>query len=142
MAFRQKSHWDYSDDQFLEKFISGSLNPGLFSHEAHIRLAYIFISRIGEERAIDETCSAIKGYVDHLKIEGKYHETITVVAVKLVAKAMRDQSYDDIRAFLDSNPDLINRFKEIVQSHYSFDVFNDSSARAQFVEPDLLPFSH
>ncbi len=140
MAFRQKTHWDYSDEEFVEKLVSGTLNPGLFSHEAHIRLAWIFISKSGEEKAIADTCAAIKGYVDHLKIKGKYHETITVAAVKLVAGAMRTHNYAGVRDLLAKNASLLHHFKESVQRHYSFDVFDDPRARDQYVEPDLIPF--
>jgi hypothetical protein len=47
------SHFELSDELFEEQFQNCQLNPALFNHEAHLRLAWIHITKYGIDKAIE-----------------------------------------------------------------------------------------
>lgn len=134
-------HYELNDDQFEQQFKSRQLDPAIFSHEAHLRLAWIHITKYGLEKAIENICAQLFGYVEKLGATNKYNHTVTIAAIRAVnhfaAKSVADNFSDFIREF----PRLKTNFKEIIRTHYSQDIFHIVSARRQYLEPDLLPFS-
>ena len=79
-----KSHFELSDLEFKIQFENCVLEPSLFSHEAHIRLAWILIRQYGVEDAIIRIKGQLKQFVKHLGAEDKYNETLTIAAMKAV----------------------------------------------------------
>jgi hypothetical protein len=47
MTKRTEKHLDLSDNEFEKQFINCELSPDIFSHEAHLRLAWINIKKMG-----------------------------------------------------------------------------------------------
>ncbi|MBN4077552.1 hypothetical protein JYT25_00200 [bacterium AH-315-C20] len=131
---------ELSDDIFEEQFRTCQLDPVLLTHEAHLRLAYIHISKYGEARAIQNLCLQI-GVFDRTHGEGiKYHETITVVAVKIVQHFMNRTSAVNFDGLLKEFPRLKTNFKDLINQHYSLDLFKHPTAKIEYLEPDLSPF--
>jgi len=135
-----EKHLDLTDDEFEEQFESCELLPTLFSHEAHLRLAYIHIKKYGEERAIENVCNQLVAYVNHLGASGKYNTTLTVAAIKAVYHFMLKSTATDFKGFIAEFPQLKFEFKRLMQCHYSFDIFNSQEAKTKFLEPDLISF--
>lgn len=133
-------HLDLADEEFLDQFKSCALSPELFSHEAHLRLAWLLIDKHGLELAIDQVCSQIENYVDHLGARDKYHKTLTVAAVQIVNHFYVQSESTNFIDFILENPRLKTSFKELIDSHYSSEVYHLEQARAKYFEPDLLPF--
>lgn len=128
------------DTEFIEAFESGTLNPQLFDHEAHIKLAWVYLKLYGEEEAIAKTRMAIRNF-DLLHGDGtKYHTTLTVASVKAVHHFMRKSKATTFERFINEYPKLKTSFKTLLSLHYGSDIINDKIAKAEFVEPDLLPF--
>ncbi|WP_421763091.1 hypothetical protein [Ekhidna sp.] len=137
---RIKDHWQYSDEVFEETFESFRLKPGMFSHEAHLRLAYIHIKKYGARQAEQNMCNQIKGYAESLGVYDKFNKTVTIASVKAMNHFMQKSNADNFKGFIQEFPRLLTHFKEILGQHYGFNVFADQRAKREFVEPDLLPF--
>ena len=109
-----------------------------FNHEAHVRLAYIYLATSGStDAAIDCMRKTLLGLLGHAGIDPsvKYHETLTQAWMRAVAHFMsRTRAADSAADFLDQNPQL--RDAGIMQSHYSPSLLFSEEARAEFVEPD------
>lgn len=135
-----KDHFQYSNEQLEQLFEDCTLPPEYFSHEAHLRLAWIHIRRYGVEQAIANITTQIKAYATSLGAAQKYHHTVTVAAVKVVEHFMGRSDSDDFAALIVEFPRIKYQFKELLFSHYSVDIFALESARFQYLEPDLLPF--
>lgn len=135
-----KSHFELSDTQFEQQFESCTLDPNLFNHEAHLRLAYIHIQKYGQEKAIAKICNQLQVFVAHLGASDKYNATLTVAAVKAMYHFMKRSAANNFKAFIVEFPQLKNDFKKLMQSHYDFDIFNSPKAKSSFLEPNLLPF--
>ncbi len=54
-----EKHVDLTDAEFEDKFKSCELKPEIFSHEAHIRLAWIHVMKYRVEAAIQTICSQL-----------------------------------------------------------------------------------
>lgn len=129
-----------NNSEFIQAFESGTLNPQLFDHEAHIKLAWIYLKMYGEEEAIAKTCKGIRNF-DLLHGDGtKYHTTLTVASVKAVHHFMQKSKSTNFEDFIVKFPRLKTSFKELLDQHYGEDIVNNKKAKVQFVEPDLLPF--
>ncbi len=135
-----KSHFELNDTQFEQQFKSCELDPTLFNHEAHLRMASIYIREYGHDVAIKNVCDQLAAYVSHLGAHDKYNTTLTVAAVKAVYHFMQKSEANDFIGFITEFPQLKFEFKRLMQSHYDFDIFNSKKARKTFLEPNLLPF--
>lgn len=134
------NHFDYSDEEFLSLFKSCRLNPACFSHEAHLRLAWIHIQQFGLQRAEELVAEQIKNYTRYLGAEEKYNETVTVAAVKAVHHFMQGSDNSNFESFIAQNSKLNTNFKDLLFQHYSINIFDNVRAKSTFLTPDLLPF--
>lgn len=136
-----QNHFQLSDGQLECSFQDCSLLPPLFSHEAHLRLAWIHIRRYGIQQACDNLCQQIKRFDETHGDGTKFNTTVTVAAAKVVYHFMQKKSGTNFQDFLSSHPRLSSQFKVLIHTHYGFDIFNHPEAINQYLEPDLLPFS-
>lgn len=136
----QKNHFSLSDAEFKRQFQNGSLDPILFGHEAHLRLAWIHIHHYGLEIAIDTVCTQLFTYVVQLGNKDKYNKTLTIAAIKAVHHFMQKSVSAHFMAFMQEFPRLKYHFKDLMDCHYGFDIFNSKEAKSTFLGPDKLPF--
>jgi hypothetical protein len=72
------NHKISSDDKKFKKWVEDCDIPvGDFDHRAHVRLAYIYLSKNNIEISVDmvrETLMRLLRY-NHIEPDGKYHET-------------------------------------------------------------------
>ena len=135
-----EKHYQLSDSEFLQQFKDCSLPPSVFSHEAHLRLAWLNIYQEGLEKAEKGIQEQIENFVAHVGAQSKYHKTLTIAAIKAVGHFMEKSTTDNFRDFISENLELKTDFKSLINSHYSFDIFSSEEARTSYVEPDAIPF--
>jgi hypothetical protein len=135
-----QSHFNHSDLEFLRLFTSCELNPEVFTHEAHLRLAWINIDKYGIESAENEIQNHLKKFVAHVGARDKYNKTVTIAAMKAVYHFMLKSDANNFKDFISEFPRLNHNFKELLETHYSFDIFNSDRAKMEFLSPDLIPF--
>jgi hypothetical protein len=135
------SHLDLTDSQFEQTFQTCTLNPELFTHEAHLRLAWIHVKKYGVEKAIENVNVQLLQFVDHVSARDKFNKTVTVAAISAVNHFINKSKSDSFVDFIQEFPRLKNNFKELLAFHYGHDIFKSEIAKREYVEPDLLPFS-
>lgn len=135
------THFDLSDSAFVQQLEACTLPPTLFSHEAHLRLAWIYIKTYGTEKAADTICQSLIQYVDALGARDKYNQTLTVAAVRVVSHFMNQSRADTFYEFIGEFPRLKSNFKALLGAHYQIDIYNSDLAKRTYLEPDRLPFS-
>lgn len=133
-------HQELTNEQFEQQFSDCTLDPTVFSHEAHLRLAWIHITKYGVEKAITNIRDQIKNFVKALNAEDKYHETVTIAGIKAVHHFIQHSKTDTFSEFIAENSQLLTDFKGLLSSHYTTDIFQSQEAKEQFIEADLLPF--
>ncbi|MAX79885.1 MAG: hypothetical protein CL843_06895 [Crocinitomicaceae bacterium] len=137
---KKENHFKLSDAEFELQFRNCTLNPADFSHEAHIRLAWIHIRQYGIEQAEKNIQTQLQQFVATLGATDKYHTTLTIAAVKAVYHFMLKAHATSFEGFITEFPQLKHNFKGLIEAHYSFDVYTSAKAKATYLSPDLLPF--
>ena len=135
-----EAHFELSDQEFEHQFKNCTLSPAMFTHEAHLRVAWIHIKNGGIDSAIDTICTRLMAYVDALGARNKYNKTLTIAAVRAVYHFMLKSKSEHFQDFIAEFPRLKYNFKELIGFHYGVDIFNSDLAKQAYLEPDLLPF--
>ena len=135
-----EKHFELTDEVFENQFTQCTLNPEIFSHEAHLRLAWININDHGIEQAEKKIQTQLQNFVEFVGAKDKYNKTLTIVAIKAVNHFMNQSKSDNFKDFIVEFPQLKTNFKQLIDSHYSFDIFNSEKAKTEFLEPDVLTF--
>jgi hypothetical protein len=89
---KMEPHYHLDDAAFETAFANASLDPSLFSHEAHLRLAWIHIHQYGIEQAIENICSQLMAFTKAVGAADKYNHTLTIAAVRAVYHFTRHTS--------------------------------------------------
>ena len=119
-----EKHFELSNTEFIQQFEDCTLNPELFTHEAHLRLAWIYIQKYGIETAIEVIRKQIQEYAISLGASEKYHETITVASIKAVSFFIKKSESKTFESFINENKQLKTNFKQLLATHYTTDIFN------------------
>ena len=121
----------------LEK---AQLDAELFSHEAHLRWGWLLLNGNDLQTAIELARKQLRQYVQSLGMDSKYNETVTTAAMLAIHHFRNRYPQQSFTEFIQKVPRLKNSFKELMNAHYSRDIFSSPDAKAMFLEPDLLPF--
>lgn len=132
------SHCFSIDDQdFKREFEACETLPERFDHQAHVRLAYIYLCESPVEEAAQRMKASLLAFLAHLGVdEGKYQETLTRAWILAVRHFMDpSKGSQSAEAFIHANPVLLDR--KIMLTHYSAEVLFSPEARQAFVQPDI-----
>lgn len=135
-----EKHNELSDTEFEKQFSSCTLDANVFTHEAHLRLAWIHIKKYGVDKAVENITSQLQNFVASLGASDKYNHTVTIAAIKAVYHFVLKSPTPDFRSFISENPRLKNNFRELLSCHYSTDIFKSEKAKKSYMVPELLPF--
>ena len=127
-----------TDTEFLEAFESCTLPEAQWTHEAHVRMAWLYLQKMPLSEAMPVVRQGIKRYNASLKKLLAYHESITQAFLHLISHRM--QCSGDRLSFVDfcnENPDLLDRTMTALLTYYRKETLFSQAARDGFVEPDL-----
>lgn len=124
------------DDTFLSRFEGCTLPESEWTHLAHVRVAWLYLSRHSPDTALRRVCDGILRYnTEVLNRPEKYSETVTVAFLHVVLGRMRTaESWDSFSTRID---DFLDPKSPILLSYYSQEMLFSDAARLQFFEPDL-----
>ncbi|WP_395145367.1 hypothetical protein [Armatimonas sp.] len=126
-----------TDEIFLTAFEDTSLPRYEWTHTAHVRMGFLYLSRLPYAEAEASIVAGIQRYNAAKGNHTGYHHTITIAFARLIAARLTEAGiWPTFRA---ANPDLLTF--ACIQKHYSPEVIKSDLARAEFVEPDLAPLS-
>jgi hypothetical protein len=122
-------------------FHDKTLTHAQWTHEAHLRVAWLHVTR----HPLDEAHLRMRAGILRLNErhglvespERGYFETLTYAWLALVAAAQREHSAATSTALLETCPSL--RDRSLPLRHYSRELLRTVRARAIFVPPDLAP---
>ena len=134
-------HFALTDDQFEKQFKACTIDPAIFSHEAHLRLAYIHVSKYGIVIAEENIDRQLRAFVAHVGATGKYNKTLTIAAIKAVKHFIDKTDAIGFADLIAKAPRLKYNFKELMAYHYQTDIYQSTLAKEHFLQPDLLPFT-
>lgn len=133
-------HFELNDTEFENQISTCSLNPDIFTHEAHLRLAWMHIRDYGIDEAIEKVTTQLQNFVAGIGAKDKYNHTLTIAATRAVYHFMLKSKADNFQEFILENSRLKSHFKELLGCHYKTDIFKSDKAKVEYLEPELLPF--
>lgn len=124
------------DEAFARAFEEGAITPAQFDHVAHVRVAWIYLQESPSvAEALSRMRDAIRRFAAAAGVPGKYHETITVLWVRLLADVRDAGASGELSDVLRAYPALAD--KDLPLHYYSRARLFSDEARAAWVEPDL-----
>ena len=135
-----QDHYSFTDLEFEQQFQTCSFPAALFTHEAHLRLAWIHIKHYGVVQAEKNIVQQLQRYVAHLGAQDKFNMTLTVAAIKAVYHFKTKATSTTFNDFISEFPRLKTDFKALMACHYRRDIYHSKTAKKRFLKPDVLPF--
>jgi hypothetical protein len=123
-----------TDDAFVAAFEAGHLRS--FDHRDHLRVAFAYARRGGVDHAIDHARRGLRHIAAAHGEPERYHETVTTAWARVIAHHALAGDDGEFDAFLAAHPQLLRR--DLLLGHYTRERLFSPTARARFVEPDLL----
>jgi hypothetical protein len=127
-----------TDEAFARAFENGTVSPAEFGHLAHVRVAWVYLREAPSvEEALARMRDAIRRFAAAAGASQKYHETLTVVWMKLLADVQARGASGELAGVLRAHPALAD--KDLPLRYYSRERLFSDEARTAWVEPDRLP---
>jgi len=123
-----------TDQEFVDAFETCRLGNELFHHRDHLRLAWIYLERYGASAAPARIAESIRRYAAHHGKPEKYHETVTIAWLRLVAGSADRSGAASFAEVLAACPELLD--KNTLDHYYSPELLASETARTRFVPPD------
>ena len=124
-----------TDEAFARAFENGSVTPAEFDHVAHVRVAWVYLRETASvDEALPRMRDAIRRFAAAAGASHKYHETITVLWMRLLADVKARGASGELCDVLRAHPALAD--KELPLQYYSRERLFSDEARAAWVEPD------
>jgi hypothetical protein len=128
-----------SDAALAAAFEACTLPKALWTHEAHVRTAWHYLTTRSLADAVESLRTNIDRYNRSLGNAAGYHDTVTVAFARLIASRILQSPDDDFPAFKARNADLFVKSPSPLARYYSSELLASPGAVASFVEPDMSP---
>jgi hypothetical protein len=131
-----------NDISLLAAFEDGALPSEDWNHRAHVRVAFLYLSRLGLTEAIDRMRSGIQAHNAAHGVEDSlhagYHETTTQAFMQLIHLAIHKRGpFRDSQHFCEQHPELLDR--RVLLEYYTRERIMSLEAKERFLAPDLAP---
>ena len=128
----------WSDQDFLRAFEDLSFPADLFHHREHIQVAWLYLKSADASRAAERMSEGIRRFANHQGATQKYHHTLTLAWMRLVAAALVEtpEGYT-FEQFIAAHPQL--KDTNLLAKYYSKELMKTAAAREAWAEPDLQP---
>ena len=125
-----------TDEELVHAFESGTLEAAAFTHAAHVRVAWWYLRRATFADALARFSTALRRFATVNGVSGKYHETITVAYMAVIAERIQETPDLDWESFAARHADLLARQPSILRKYYATETLASERARLTFVLPD------
>jgi N-formylglutamate deformylase len=128
------------DDAFLHAFEHGALHDHGFGHRDHLRMAWLYVGRHGQDEALRRAETGLRQLAAQHGHPERYSATRTAVWVGLVAhhlQGARDAQELGFEDFLQRFPRLLDG--RLLDAHYSPGLLASPAGRADPAAPDRQP---
>jgi hypothetical protein len=124
---------EYSE--LLTQFEALELNPAEFDHQQHVQVAYEMLHKYSFLDASAKYAKAINTIATNAGAPEKFHLTITLAFLSLIAERIHTTKQSNFEEFLAENEDLLS--KGVLSKWYSDEQLNSELARTHFLLPNM-----
>ncbi len=119
------SPMELNDNELLQQFKDCTLSPSFLTHEVLLRITWILIQQNGLERAVVKNCKLKERYFKNALKNDKYNNALTIAYAEILHHFMEKTIVRDFNTFLQEFPRLKFSFKELVKTHYGFNILKE-----------------
>ena len=119
----------------LDAFLAGRIDPHAFRHADHVRLAFELLRRESFPEAAARFSAALKAITARVGHPERYHETVTLAFLAVIAERAAGAS-DDFARFAAANPELLD--KRVLERWYAPERLASPLARRTFILPEAV----
>jgi hypothetical protein len=130
-----------TDEQLVAAFESTELPGDQFTHVNHVRVAWWYLQQASLPEALLRFSTALRRFAESKGAARKYHETITVAYMLMIAGRVADHPNWSWDQFAAANPDLFVRTPSPLAAFYTEETLKSERARTTFVMPDRITMS-
>jgi hypothetical protein len=127
-----------NDVELTRALERGEIADENFRHASHLHVAWVYLS---ESTSVDQASAKMRNTLRRFTTSAgkpeKYHETITLFWVRLLARAREAASGKTLEKLVETNPRLLE--KNFLLAYYSRERLFSDEARRSWMEPDLKP---
>jgi hypothetical protein len=125
-----------TDEELVAAFESTALPADQFTHAAHVRVAWWYVAHTTSfPDALLRFATALRRFADAKGATGKYHETVTVAWMLIIADRVSAHPASDWTEFAAMHPDLFEK-ASVLGKYYRAETLASERARRGFVLPD------
>jgi len=128
-----------ADATFLAALEDGSLPAAEFSHRSHLRAAWLYLEKQPLPKAAMYCALSIRAYATGLGVPEKFHLTLTLAFMHIIAGLRVRHPATSWEAFLAACPELQTNAHTLIARYYSSQLLESEKARKTFVPPDREP---
>ena len=122
-------------EPFLRAFLDGKIDAANFRHADHVRVGFEILGHHDFPEAAMAFARSLKQIAARAGAPGKYHETITLAFLSLIAERRALGGHADFESFAEANPDLMET--SVLKRWYAPERLMSDIARKTFVLPDV-----
>jgi hypothetical protein len=120
-----------------EQFEAKTLANAAFRHREHVRLTWIYLTMEPPEIVVTRLCRSLLDLATGHGVAQRFHYTLTVVWVYIIAAARADHPNLPFDALAEACPFLLDKDAPLV--YYTREHLYSDTARAGWVDPDQKP---
>jgi hypothetical protein len=123
----------HTTDALVDRFMRNEIEPDQFPHESHVEVAYGLLRRSRFPGALMALSSGLADIARRAGKADRYHETITVGFLSIIAERLMRGSTSTYAEFIRANPDLFD--KNLLLRFYTSERLGSKQARQTFILP-------
>lgn len=129
-----------TDVELTRALERGEIPNHRFHHASHLHVAWVYLAEsLSVQEAANKMRQTLRRFAAGAGRPQKYHETITLFWVHLLAWAQNVSRAERLEDVVHANPQLLE--KNFPLTYYSASRLFSDEARASWIEPDLKPLS-
>jgi hypothetical protein len=132
---------ELNDNELIEQIENCTLSPSYLTHEVLLRMTWILIKKYGVDMAIIKNSEIKEQYFIKALNNNKFNYTLTRAYTEIVHHFMENSSNNNFDKLLRDYPRLRYSFKDLVKTHYGYDILKEHRKEAsEYKGPILFTF--
>ena len=131
---------DLDIGELTDRFETGTLPDGDFTHRDHVRVAWKLLCRYPLGLALHRMIDGVQALAEQRGLPDLYHETITTFYLLAIAdaraRAPQEQTFTE---FEQQNASILGKSRQFLLGFYSEETLASREARGSFLLPERLP---